>query len=113
MAATCAKTGLRLASASAKTLLTRSSSSSPSPSSSSLSSATSKLRGLSSAAPVSSSSRFFTARRVGLSRLPVELGGALSMMPLHSVTASALFTSLLCLSSHSWGCLSEGFATPL
>ncbi|XP_030467356.1 uncharacterized protein LOC115686272 [Syzygium oleosum] len=111
MAATCAKTGLRLTSASAKTLLTRSSSSSPS--SSSLSSATSKLRGLSSAAPVSSSSRFFTARRVGLSRLPVELGGALSMMPLHSVTASALFTSLLCLSRHSWGCLSEGFTTPL
>ncbi|KAK3416861.1 uncharacterized protein LOC104414227 [Eucalyptus grandis] len=113
MAATCAKTaGLRLASASARTLLTRSPSSSSS-SSPSLSSAASKLGGLSCAAPVPSSSRFFTARRVALSRLPVELGGALSMMPLHSVTASALFTSLLCLSNHSWGCLSEGFATPL
>ncbi|KAI3408334.1 uncharacterized protein J3R85_020327 [Psidium guajava] len=110
MAAACAKTGLRLTSVSAKTLLSRAS---PSSSSSSLSSATSKLRGLSSATPVSSSSRFSTARPVGLSRLPVELGGALSMMPLHNVTASALFTSLLCLSSHGWGCLSEGFATPL
>ncbi|KAF8016591.1 hypothetical protein BT93_H1955 [Corymbia citriodora subsp. variegata] len=110
MAATCAKAGLRLTSASAKTLLTRSPSSSSSPG---LSSAASKLRGLSSATPASPSSRLFTAHRVGLSRLPVELGGALSMMPLHSVTASALFTSLLCLSSHSWGCLSEGFATPL
>lgn len=41
-------------------------------------------------------------------RLPVELGGMLTVMPLHSITASALFTSLLSLSSHSWGCLSEG-----
>ncbi|XP_030553186.2 uncharacterized protein LOC115757196 [Rhodamnia argentea] len=110
MAAACAKTGVRLSSASAKTLLSRAS---PSSSSSSFSSATSKLRGLASATPVSSSSRFCTAGRVTLSRLPVELGGALSMMPLHNVTASALSTSLLCLSRHSWGCLSEGFATPL
>ena len=29
-------------------------------------------------------------------------------MPLHSVTASALLTSLLSLSNQSWGCLSEG-----
>ena len=41
-------------------------------------------------------------------RLPVELGGALSLMPLHSVTASALFTSLLSLNNVNWGCLSEG-----
>ncbi|CAN0892928.1 hypothetical protein LINGRAHAP2_LOCUS17861 [Linum grandiflorum] len=47
-------------------------------------------------------------RRPTLSRFPVELGGALSMMPLHSATSSALFTSLLSLHSQSWGCLSEG-----
>ncbi|XP_057528774.1 protein NUCLEAR FUSION DEFECTIVE 6, mitochondrial [Amaranthus tricolor] len=47
------------------------------------------------------------------SRIPVELGCAESLMPLHTVTASALFTSLLSLHSQSWGCLSEGFATPL
>lgn len=42
-------------------------------------------------------------------RLPVELTGVqLSLMPLHSVTASALFTSLLSLHNHNWGCLSEG-----
>ncbi|KAI4384288.1 hypothetical protein MLD38_002463 [Melastoma candidum] len=47
------------------------------------------------------------------SRIPVELGGAMTLMPMHSATATALLTSLLCLSSRSWGCLSEGFATPL
>lgn len=41
-------------------------------------------------------------------RLPVELGGAQSLIPLHSATASALFTSLLSLHNTSWGCLSEG-----
>lgn len=42
-------------------------------------------------------------------RLPVELTGMQqSLMPLHSVTASALFTSLLSLHNHNWGCLSEG-----
>ncbi|KAM7509122.1 hypothetical protein LguiA_019575 [Lonicera macranthoides] len=47
------------------------------------------------------------------SRLPVELGGAVSLMPLHSVTASALLKSLLASKVGQWGCLSEGFATPL
>lgn len=41
-------------------------------------------------------------------RLPVELGGAQSLIPLHSATASALLTSLLSLHNTSWGCLSEG-----
>ncbi|CAN1151233.1 hypothetical protein LINPERPRIM_LOCUS28260 [Linum perenne] len=41
-------------------------------------------------------------------RMPVELGAALSLMPMHSATSSALFTSLLSLHSQSWGCLSEG-----
>ncbi|OWM76058.1 uncharacterized protein LOC116209796 [Punica granatum] len=105
MAANCARRTLQFSSASARTLLTRSP---PSPSSP----VASKLRGLSDAKPGSSSSRLFTPQ-LTLSRLPVELGGVLTMIPLHSVTASALFTSLLSLSSHSWGCLSEGFATPL
>ncbi|KAL9226331.1 hypothetical protein vseg_002158 [Gypsophila vaccaria] len=41
-------------------------------------------------------------------RIPVELGCAQSLMPLHSVTASALLTSLLSLHAQSWGALSEG-----
>jgi len=44
-----------------------------------------------------------------LFRLPVQLAGAqLSLTPLHSATASALFTSLLSLHNTNWGCLSEG-----
>ena len=31
-----------------------------------------------------------------------------SLMPLHSVTASALLTSLLSVYNDNWGCLSEG-----
>ncbi|KAL9275805.1 hypothetical protein AKJ16_DCAP25504 [Drosera capensis] len=42
------------------------------------------------------------------SRVPVELGAAGSLMPLHSVTVFALYTSLLSLYSGSWGCLSGG-----
>ncbi|KAI4339337.1 hypothetical protein MLD38_024290 [Melastoma candidum] len=60
----------------------------------------------------SSPSRLFSDS-VLLSRAPVELGGAMSLMPLHDATSSALMTSLLCLSSRSWGCLSDGLATPL
>lgn len=42
-------------------------------------------------------------------RLPVELTGVQqSLMPLHSVTASALFASLLSVQNDNWGCLSEG-----
>ncbi|KAG9140710.1 hypothetical protein Leryth_006897 [Lithospermum erythrorhizon] len=48
-----------------------------------------------------------------LSRLPVELGCGESLIPLHSVTASALLNSLLSSNVGQWGCLSEGFATPL
>ncbi|KNA24953.1 hypothetical protein SOVF_011050 [Spinacia oleracea] len=57
--------------------------------------------------------RFSPHKCFSSSRIPVELGGAQSLMPLHSATASALFNSLLSLHSQSWGCLSEGFATPL
>ncbi|KAG2322328.1 hypothetical protein Bca52824_015541 [Brassica carinata] len=62
----------------------------------------------------SSSSSRSSLRRLTSSRIPVELSAAgMSLIPLHSVTASALLTSLLSLSNQSWGCLSEGFATTL
>ncbi|KAJ4909588.1 Uncharacterized protein Rs2_04209 [Raphanus sativus] len=60
----------------------------------------------------SSSSRS-SLRRLTSSRVPVELSAGMSLIPLHSVTASALLTSLLSLSNQSWGCLSEGFGTTL
>ncbi|KAK1552493.1 hypothetical protein Q3G72_018153 [Acer saccharum] len=103
MAATCGRRTLQVASTSAKTLLSRSS----------LASTASKLPGLASPTKHNSASRLSSLHKITLSRLPVELGGALSLMPLHSVTASALFTSLLSLNNVNWGCLSEGFATPL
>ena len=43
-------------------------------------------------------------------RLPVQLAGLQSMLPLHSATAAALFTSQLSLHKDKWGCLSEGNA---
>ncbi|KAG2304531.1 hypothetical protein Bca52824_033182 [Brassica carinata] len=46
-------------------------------------------------------------RRLTSSRVPVELSAGVSLIPLHSVTASALLTSLLPLSNQIWGCLSE------
>ncbi|KAL7232535.1 hypothetical protein ACSBR2_010531 [Camellia fascicularis] len=46
-------------------------------------------------------------------RLPVELGCGESLMPLHSATASSLLNSMLSSKVGQWGCLSEGFATPL
>ncbi|KAL9251696.1 Polygalacturonase-1 non-catalytic subunit beta-like protein [Drosera capensis] len=55
-----------------------------------------------------SNSRSSIMRMLNSSRVPVELGAAGSLMALHSVTASALYTSLLSLYSGSWGCLSEG-----
>ncbi|KAL2347311.1 hypothetical protein Fmac_001311 [Flemingia macrophylla] len=65
-----------------------------------------KLNGFASSSP--------QKRALSFSRLPVQLVGAhVSLTPLHSATASALFTSLLSLHNANWGCLSEGFATPL
>ncbi|XP_021742520.1 protein NUCLEAR FUSION DEFECTIVE 6, chloroplastic/mitochondrial-like [Chenopodium quinoa] len=72
------------------------------------SSRASKLPGFTSSSNPRSFQKLFTS-----SRIPVELGCAVSLMPLHSATASALFNSLLSLHAQSWGCLSEGFATPL
>ncbi|KAF9623019.1 hypothetical protein IFM89_036000 [Coptis chinensis] len=45
-----------------------------------------------------------------LSRIPVELGGVQSLMPLHSVTASVLLTSMLSCKGGNWGWLSEDYA---
>ncbi|XP_024024027.1 protein NUCLEAR FUSION DEFECTIVE 6, chloroplastic/mitochondrial [Morus notabilis] len=106
MAANCVRQTLRVSSASAKILLR--SSSSPSLFASK---AASKLAGLAASKP-SSASRF-SLHKLNSSRLPVELASLQSLMPLHSVTASALFTSMLSLHNNKWGCLSEGFATPL
>ncbi|XP_045817304.1 uncharacterized protein LOC123910260 [Trifolium pratense] len=97
MATNCARKSLRLASSSSKTLFSR--------------------RSSSSNANKFNASSFQTSpqkRSLSYSWLPVQLAGAqVSLTPLHSVTASALFTSLLSLHNNSWGCLSEGFATPL
>lgn len=43
-------------------------------------------------------------------RLPVELGCGESLMPLHSVTASALLNSMLSSKVGHWGFLSEGIS---
>ncbi|XP_061992854.1 protein NUCLEAR FUSION DEFECTIVE 6, mitochondrial-like [Rosa rugosa] len=104
MAANCARRTLQFSSASAKALF-NSSSSSPFAKAFKLS----ELAG----AKTTSTSRFFATQKLKFSRLPVELAAAQSLIPLHSATASALFTSLLSLHNTSWGCLSEGFATPL
>ncbi|KAK2374530.1 hypothetical protein P8452_47125 [Trifolium repens] len=98
MATNCARKSFRLASSSAKTLFSRRSSSS-------------------SNANKFNASAFQTSphkHSLSYSWLPVQLAGAqVSLTPLHSATASALFTSLLSLHNNSWGCLSEGFATTL
>ncbi|XP_022159141.1 protein NUCLEAR FUSION DEFECTIVE 6, chloroplastic/mitochondrial [Momordica charantia] len=108
MAACCTWKTLRMSSSSTRTLICRSSSSS---SASHFVSRPTKPTGLPSAKPAASP-RFSVQKLTNL-RLPVELSSVQSLMPLHSVTASALFTSLLSLHNNSWGCLSEGFATPL
>ncbi|KAL8471357.1 hypothetical protein ACS0TY_028227 [Phlomoides rotata] len=100
MASRCARNLVQRSSSSAKSLLF------PTQSSHSVSAGAPKLCGL---APAVSRRRspFFA------SRLPVELGCGESLMPLHSVTASALLNSMLSSKIGRWGFLSEGFATPL
>ncbi|KAL6981559.1 hypothetical protein U1Q18_023185 [Sarracenia purpurea var. burkii] len=46
-------------------------------------------------------------------RIPVELGSGDSLMPLHYAIASSLLKSMVSSKVGCWGCLSEGFATPL
>ncbi|PON98944.1 hypothetical protein TorRG33x02_051810 [Trema orientale] len=103
MAANCVRQTLRVSSASAKTLWTSS------PSASAFASKASKLSGLAASKPNSASR--FSFQKLNSSRLPVELASLQSLMPLHSATASALFTSLLSLHNVNWGCLSEDINT--
>ncbi|CAA7402239.1 unnamed protein product [Spirodela intermedia] len=68
--------------------------------------------GIRSPAPSSapaSCARSFSRRRLAPSfcRAPVELGCVQSLMPLHSVTASALLTSMLSGENGKWAWLSE------
>ncbi|CAM8885787.1 unnamed protein product [Rhodiola kirilowii] len=101
MAASCSRRAVQLTSA----VLSRSSSPT-------LSSAAAKLRGVLGCAKPASSVPRSAFPKLKPSRSPVELGGVQSLMPLHSVTASALLNSLLS-SSATWSTLSEGLATPL
>ncbi|KAL3021843.1 hypothetical protein AAZX31_05G215000 [Glycine max] len=47
------------------------------------------------------------------SRLPVELGCLESMMPFHSVVASARLVSSLSIESLGWGLVPQGISMPL
>ncbi|XP_010251284.1 PREDICTED: protein NUCLEAR FUSION DEFECTIVE 6, chloroplastic/mitochondrial [Nelumbo nucifera] len=107
MASSCARRTLLSSSASAATILNGCRSSS----SSHIASGATKLGGFASTRPTSA--RLSRHKLPLFSRLPVELGCAQSLMPLHSVTASALLKSMLSLNAGNWGWLSEGFATPL
>ncbi|BFG16436.1 hypothetical protein CerSpe_027090 [Prunus speciosa] len=98
MAANCARRTLQFSSSSAKTLL-GCTPSSP------FASKASNLIELTAVKPTSAPR--LAAQKLKLSRFPVELAGVQSLIPLHSATASALFTSLLSLHNNSWGCLSE------
>ncbi|KAI3882141.1 hypothetical protein MKW92_022022 [Papaver armeniacum] len=72
--------------------------------SSSFASSAAKFGGFTSTAKPTSTSHFLKSPL--FSRLPV-LGCAQSLMPLHSVTASALLTSKLSLKAGNWAWLSE------
>ncbi|XP_074309873.1 uncharacterized protein LOC141644281 isoform X3 [Silene latifolia] len=74
----------------------------------SIGSKSSKLPGFTTSSNPNSTPNISPQRLFSSSRLPVELAGAQSLMPLHSATASALFTSLLSVHAQSWGSLSEG-----
>ncbi|KAF8390398.1 hypothetical protein HHK36_024924 [Tetracentron sinense] len=104
MAASCARRTLVSSSASATTILSRYSR--PSSSSSSIASGETMFGRFAFAKPTSSS-RFSRQKLPFFSRLPVELGCVQSLMPLHSVTASSLLTSMLSMKAGNWGWLSE------
>ncbi|XP_010427807.1 PREDICTED: protein NUCLEAR FUSION DEFECTIVE 6, chloroplastic/mitochondrial isoform X2 [Camelina sativa] len=109
MAANGMRRALQVSSSSAKILFGRSSAAS---SSSKIGKSAGIAFGNGSSSSSSSSSRP-SLRRLTFSRVPVELSAGVSLVPLHSVTASALLTSLLSLSNQNWSCLSEGFASTL
>ncbi|XP_076911582.1 uncharacterized protein LOC143569592 [Bidens hawaiensis] len=52
-----------------------------------------------------------SSRRI--SRLPVQLGALITMMPLHTAVASACLKSGLLIESHSWGLVPQGISMPL
>ncbi|KAL3813789.1 hypothetical protein ACJIZ3_015057 [Penstemon smallii] len=94
MASNCARNLVRRSSNTAKTFLSRAQSPPSVPA------GPSKLSGLSATPP--------RHRSIFSSRLPLELGCGVSLMPLHSVTASALLKSMLSSDVGQWGVLSEG-----
>ncbi|KAK4417760.1 hypothetical protein Salat_2188700 [Sesamum alatum] len=104
MASYCTRNLVQRSSNTARTLLFRGQSSSHS-----AAAGPSKLSGLTPTIPRPSPRH----RPFLSSRLPVELGCGESLMPLHSVTASALLKSMLSSKVGQWCSLSEGFATPL
>ncbi|XP_010427806.1 PREDICTED: protein NUCLEAR FUSION DEFECTIVE 6, chloroplastic/mitochondrial isoform X1 [Camelina sativa] len=110
MAANGMRRALQVSSSSAKILFGRSSAAS---SSSKIGKSAGIAFGNGSSSSSSSSSRPSLRRLTFSSRVPVELSAGVSLVPLHSVTASALLTSLLSLSNQNWSCLSEGFASTL
>ncbi|XP_030945257.1 uncharacterized protein LOC115969787 isoform X1 [Quercus lobata] len=55
-----------------------------------------------------STSTSIPLRRFSLSRIPVELGGVQSLLPLHSTVATARMTSCLSTTSRSCRALSQG-----
>ncbi|KAL0450656.1 UNVERIFIED_CONTAM: hypothetical protein Slati_1622000 [Sesamum latifolium] len=97
MASYCSRNLVQRSSNTARTLLFRGQSSH------SVAAGPSKLSGLTPTIPrPSPRHRSFLS-----SRLPVELGCGESLMPLHSVTASALLNSMLSSKVGQWGFLSE------
>ncbi|KAL0545300.1 hypothetical protein IC582_015178 [Cucumis melo] len=102
MAACCSWKTIPISSSSARALLHRPSSS---PSASHFVSIPTMSGGLHSARPAASS--HFSVQRLTNFSLPVELASMQSLMPLRSVTASALFTSLLSFHNNSRRCLSK------
>ncbi|KAL0461683.1 UNVERIFIED_CONTAM: protein NUCLEAR FUSION defective, chloroplastic/mitochondrial [Sesamum latifolium] len=98
MASNCARNIVNRSISSAKTLLCRAQSSH------SVASGRSNFTGLAPTnLPLSLRRRLFFS-----ARLPVEVGCAESLMPLHSATASALLKSMLSSKVGRWGFLSEG-----
>ncbi|CAI9111055.1 OLC1v1011189C1 [Oldenlandia corymbosa var. corymbosa] len=73
----------------------------------SVASGSSKLGGLAPSMPSSTSRLARRQRLFSNSRLPLALGCGQSLIPLHSVTASALLKSMLSSEVGQWSCLSE------
>ncbi|XP_052196615.1 protein NUCLEAR FUSION DEFECTIVE 6, mitochondrial isoform X2 [Diospyros lotus] len=111
MASNSARSLFQRSTASARSIMSRNRTVQSPPSS--VASKQSNLGGLAPSNPAAPS-RFSRRHNLFFStRLPVELSGGESLIPLHSATASALLRSMLSAKVSQWGCVSEGFATPL